>query len=51
MGMDKNRAKFHGQLKFSLLSSQTCIYARRNFNRFDHCLQILFNDLIYYQAY
>ena len=51
MGMDKNRAKLHGQFKFSMLNSQISIFARRNFNRYDQQLQILFNDLIYYQVY
>ena len=51
MNLDRSRARLHGQLKISVLSVQMSVYAKRNFNRFDHYFQILFNDFICHQVY
>ena len=51
MGLDKSRARLHGQLKVSILNIQMAVYAKRNFNRYDQYFLILLNDFIAHQVY
>jgi len=50
-GIDRSRARMHGQLKVSILSVLMSVFARRNFNRYDQYFQFLSHDVIFHQVY
>jgi hypothetical protein len=51
LGIDRSRARLHGQLKISILNNQVSVFSKRNFNRFDQYFSISFNDLIFHQVF
>lgn len=49
--MDKIRSRLHGVFKIQMLNFQLNVYAKRDFNRYDHYFQILCSDFVLYQCY
>ena len=50
-GIDRTRARMHGQVKVSILNISTSIFSKRNFNRYDQYFLMKCNDFIFHQVY